>query len=73
MQKLTAKFPERQELVDFYDRITKQEHSGFNVSLTGKTLSGLSPNLQRTMSYQRTQNITPSKHAYQLMTVINYR
>jgi len=31
MRNLIAKFPDRQDLVDFYDRIRKQEHSGFNV------------------------------------------
>ena len=39
MRKIIAKFPERQDLVDFYDRIKKQEHSGFNVWV-GDPISG---------------------------------
>jgi hypothetical protein len=31
MQRLIAKFPDRQDFVDFYEQIQEQEHTGFNV------------------------------------------
>jgi hypothetical protein len=39
MQRLIAKFIDRQDLVDFYERIKEQEYSGFNVWV-GEQISG---------------------------------
>jgi hypothetical protein len=39
MQRLIAKFVDRQDLVDFYERIKEQEYSGFNVWV-GEPISG---------------------------------
>jgi len=39
MQRLTAKFIDRQDVVDFYERIKEQEYSGFNVWV-GEPISG---------------------------------